>query len=151
MGRMDHRCGTRHAVDARVVLYPRGLAGVAGRIREASISGMFVEAPPAVFADNNVIDVEVTLPGVAALRTYRWQAMVVRRTTTGLGLMFDQLRPPAISRLLTATDGALAPAAPPRAGERSGATPGKPAAAGTVYRHGGYNVTPLTRHHEPDR
>ncbi|MCC7259245.1 MAG: PilZ domain-containing protein [Gammaproteobacteria bacterium] len=108
---MDHRCGTRYTLDAPVRLSGHGLCGVAGRIREASISGMFVEAPAELFADHSVIDVEVTLPGVAALRTYRWQAMVVRHTDAGLGLMFDRLRPPAISRLLAGTDMPLGAAA----------------------------------------
>lgn len=113
MGRMEHRCGTRHALDAAVTLHARGVGAVAGRIREASISGMFVEAPPELFAPRGVIDVEVTLAGPVALRTYRWQAMVVRRTAKGLGLLFDRLRPPAISRLLAATEAASAAAVLP--------------------------------------
>ena len=75
--------------------------------REVSISGMFVETAPEAFSANSVLDVELTLPGPAGLRTYRWQAMVIRRTTTGIGLMFDRLRPPAITRLLAGLDGGL--------------------------------------------
>ncbi len=113
MARMEHRCGTRHPVSAAVMLRPHGLDAVPGRIQEASISGMFVEAAPELFCENSVIDVEVTLPGLTVLRTFRWQAMVVRRTGTGLGLMFDRLRPPAISRLLARAQGEL-PSGPPR-------------------------------------
>lgn len=100
MARMEHRCGARHPLDAQVFLRPQHFDAVRGCIREASISGMFVNVEPELFCENSVIDVEVTLPGVASLRTYHWQAMVVRRTDSGLGLMFDHLRPPAISRLL---------------------------------------------------
>ena len=109
---MEHRCGIRHPLCAAVTLHPRRLGAVAGRIREASISGMFVETAPELFCDNAVVDVEVILPGVSALRTFRWQAMVVRRTENGLGLMFDRLRPPAISRLLAASEGPLPESVP---------------------------------------
>lgn len=154
MGRMDHRCGMRHAVDARITLYPHGPDGVPGRIRDASISGMYVEAVPEMFGDNGVIEVEVTLPGVAALRTWRWQAMVVRRTGTGLGLMFDQLRPPAIVRLLAAA-GAVEPAAfLADAARRSHPAPPRrdpPGTAGTVFRYSITNAPPVVRPLKPDR
>ena len=45
----------------------------------------------------------------AGMRTYRWQAMVIRTTAAGVGLMFDRLRPPAITRLLAALDTGLSP------------------------------------------
>jgi hypothetical protein len=61
---------------------------------------MFVEAPAAAFCCNCVINCEMTLPGDAGLHTYRWQAMVIRKTPGGMGLMFDRVRPPAITRLL---------------------------------------------------
>lgn len=118
MGRMEHRCGIRRAFAANVTLRPCGLVAVPGRIRNASISGMFVEADAGLFADNSVIEVEATLPGTSSLRTFRWQALVVRRTEGGIGLMFDHLRPPAISRLLEISDvtGSGLPAIPPGAG-----------------------------------
>ena len=106
MGSMDHRCGSRHPLDAAVNLYPRPSLAVRGRIREASISGMFVEAPSGLFTSRSLVEVEVTVPGGPALRTYRWQAMVVRRTDHGIGLLFDRLRPPAIARLLAHADNA---------------------------------------------
>lgn len=108
---MEHRLGTRRPVSAAVVLYPPGGTPVAGHTREVSISGMFVEAPTERFTGNGVINVELTLPGRADLRTFRWQAMVIRKTATGLGLMFDRLRPPAITRLLESLELGLPPAA----------------------------------------
>jgi hypothetical protein len=104
---MEHRLGTRRPVTAAVTLHPPGDGPVPGAIREVSISGMFVEAPPHRFAGNSVIDVELTLPGSTDLRTFRWQAMVIRKTATGLGLMFDRLRPPAITRLIASLDTGL--------------------------------------------
>lgn len=104
---MEHRFGNRRAIRTPVVLHPHGALPLCTNTRDVSISGMFVEAIPAPFSANSVIDVVLTLPGVAGLRTYRWQAMVIRRTASGIGLMFDRLRPPAISRLLARMDAGL--------------------------------------------
>ena len=104
---MEHRFGNRRNVRAAVTLHPRGAAPVLAQTREVSISGMFVETTPESFSANSVVEVELTLPGAAGLRTYRWQAMVIRTTATGIGMMFDRLRPPAITRLLASADSGL--------------------------------------------
>jgi len=59
--------------------------GTLNLLSAASISGMYVEVVSELFAEYGVIEVEVTLPGVAALRTWRWRAMVVRRTRSSIG------------------------------------------------------------------
>src|SRR5512134_741384 len=97
---MEHRFGNRRAVRAAVLLHPHAGGPVDGSTADVSISGMFVETSPHRFPANSVIDVELTLPATTGLRTYRWQAMVIRSTDAGIGLMFDRLRPPAITRLL---------------------------------------------------
>ncbi len=97
---MEHRCGNRHPLRTLVVLYAAGGAAVRGHTREVSISGMFVDVASAHFVTNSVIDIELTVAGTSGLRSYRWQAMVVRRTGEGVGLMFDRLRPPAVGRLI---------------------------------------------------
>ena len=107
MSHMEHRCGTRHAVEGTVTLQPHGAPALTARLIEASISGMFVEMTTMPFCCNSVVDVEMTLPGEAGLRTYRWQAMVIRKTASGAGLMFDRLRPPAISRLMASAAAGL--------------------------------------------
>lgn len=118
---MEHRFGSRREVRAAVLLHRRGRAPVAGHTREISISGMFVETARASFSANHVIDIEITLPATAGLRTYRWQAMVVRTTEAGIGLMFDRLRPPAVTRLMAILDAGLSqfPEAPPVAARRA--------------------------------
>lgn len=97
---MEHRFGMRHPLSGRLTLRNPGQGAVTGRLREASISGMFVETAPEFFACHTVVDVEMVLPGTAGLRSFRWQAMVIRRAADGVGLMFDHVRPAAISRLL---------------------------------------------------
>ncbi len=97
---MEHRFGNRRTIRTPLVLHPHGCDAVRAHTCDVSISGMFVETAPEPFPENSVIGVELTLPGVAGMRTYRWQAMVIRSTASGIGLMFDRLRPPAITRLL---------------------------------------------------
>lgn len=104
---MEHRLGARRAVRMPVVLYPHSDAPVLAHTSEVSISGMFVEAPVTLLASHEVLDVEMNLPADAGIRTFRWQAMVIRKTATGAGLMFDRLRPPAITRLLASLDAGL--------------------------------------------
>lgn len=109
---MEHRLGVRRAVTAAVVLYPHTGGPVLARTSEVSISGMFVEAPAALLAAHEVIDVEMTVPASTGMRTFRWQVMVIRKTPTGVGMTFDRLRPPAIMRLLANLDAGLVPARP---------------------------------------
>jgi hypothetical protein len=97
---MEHRRASRHAIRTSVVLHPRGVPPVFSSTVDISISGMFVTAEPKLFTPNSIIDVEVTLPAAAGLRTYRWPAMVIRKTEAGVGLMFDRVRPPAIVALI---------------------------------------------------
>jgi len=113
----------RHPVDGTVSIAASGIGAVPARLIEASISGMSVEMSPVPFCCNTVVDVEMMLPGDTELRLYRWQAMVNRKTADGMGLMFDRLRPPAITRLIaSAADGLPLPArstsmGPARAGK----------------------------------
>jgi len=107
MVRMEHRCGARHPLTATVTLYSREGEFVRARMSEVSISGMFVETPAEMFCLNSVIDLEMTVPGTAGLRTYRWKAMVIRKTDHGVGLMFDHVRPPAIVRLMASAEAGL--------------------------------------------
>lgn len=104
---MEHRLGTRRSISAALALHPRGRPPVLTRTLEVSISGMFVDAPADQLGIHEVVDVEMTLPAIRGPRTFRWQAMVIRSTNAGIGLMFDRLRPPAINRLLALLEAEL--------------------------------------------
>lgn len=101
---MEHRLGIRHPVAVVTILYPRASSPVTGLAREVSISGMFVEVPPQKLVMNSLLEVAISLPDDEAGKTFRWLAMVIRKTDTGAGLMFDRLRPPAIMRLIAAAE-----------------------------------------------
>lgn len=101
---MEHRLGIRHPVAVATILYPRESVPVIGLAREVSISGMFVEVAPRKLVMNSLLEVEISLPTHEAGKTFRWLAMVIRKTENGAGLMFDRLRPPAIMRLIAAAE-----------------------------------------------
>lgn len=101
---MEHRLGIRHPVAVATILHPRESPPLIGLAREVSISGMFVEVTPRKLVLNSLIEVEISLPAHEAGKTFRWLAMVIRKTETGAGLMFDRLRPPAIMRLIAAAE-----------------------------------------------
>ncbi|MCC7329949.1 MAG: PilZ domain-containing protein [Gammaproteobacteria bacterium] len=127
-GGMEHRCGDRHPLRMAVLLRAGGCNPVAGITREISISGMFVEVPAQFFRDHGVVELEASVPpSTGGLRVYRWRALVVRRTGAGLGLMFNQLRPPAIARILaiaaTEFPGLPPPVAPARPADPPMPTP----------------------------
>jgi hypothetical protein len=114
---MDHRCGTRQTVPGEIVLCRRFSDPVRGRVRNISISGLFVELEldASEFALQSLVEVELTPPGGAGGRSCRCLAVVARTTPDGLGLMFDRVKPPAVVRFLAASDAALArPAIQPK-------------------------------------
>jgi hypothetical protein len=114
---MDHRCGTRQIVPGDTLLCRRFSDPVKGRVRDISISGLFVEIglDASEFALQSLVEVELTPPGAVGGRSCRCLAIVARTTPDGLGLMFDRLNPPAVVRFLAASDAALArPASQPK-------------------------------------
>jgi hypothetical protein len=98
--RAKYRLGERYPIRVAVILHLTAATRVPATTCDVSISGMLVDTPPAHFSANSVIGVELTLPGVDAPRIYRWQALVVRKTQSGLGMVFDRVRPPAIAALI---------------------------------------------------
>jgi hypothetical protein len=98
---MEHRCGTRHSLPAVVTLYPRFGGALRALVRDISISGMFVELDSGRGTMPMQSLVEIELPkATTGGRCTRCLAMVARATQGGLGLMFDRLGPPAVTRLL---------------------------------------------------
>ena len=98
---MNHRCGERHRLAATMLLRRPGWGGCfVGRLVDLSVSGAFVATRVWAFPVGSVVRLETaaTIDGVA--RLLRCQAMVVRASRTGIGLMFDEIGPPGFTALL---------------------------------------------------
>jgi hypothetical protein len=85
---MEHRWSARKPVDGNVVVECPRVGLVRATMRDVSLSGMFVETGPMVLPLNAPVSVVFNLPSDARERDYCLQAMIVRHTTKGAGIMF---------------------------------------------------------------
>lgn len=98
MNHMDHRCGVRHPLRLLARLHVPGRVPLLAQARDASLGGVFLEMRPSRVAVRALLDVELLPHGDAP--PVRLAAMVVRKTSDGVALMFDDFAPRALSRLL---------------------------------------------------
>lgn len=97
---MEHRCGTRRAIDAGVIVdcRPSGLAR--GHIRNISAGGLYVKMRPLRGLSNDRVKVIFVRHDQGVCRVYRLPAVVIRWTRDGAGLMFNELTSNAFYALL---------------------------------------------------
>lgn len=97
---MEHRWGTRQPVELDAVIDSRHRKRVRGAIRNVSSSGAFVAAPVDGLPLNSLVELIFTLHDRGVAQVHRVKVMVTRIARDGVGLMFGELRPHAISLLL---------------------------------------------------
>lgn len=98
---MEHRCGTRRTIDARVVIDGRPGGLIHGRIKNISPGGLYIKMQPRRgLASDNVKVVLVRRLG-RVCRLYRLPAIVIRWGHDGAGLMFRDLTSNAFYALLS--------------------------------------------------
>lgn len=99
---MEHRCGVRRPARCVVTLIgPSGISGH-GMLRDISISGAFVESASICWRRLVLVEMRINVPGRAGMTMFRVDAMAVRATHRGLGLMFDRLHLPLVKALTAA-------------------------------------------------
>lgn len=96
---MEHRWGRRAALDVEVTINDRPLALLRGRIRNISISGAFVQTKISL-PINTRVELVFTPHKDDPNRVYRLDAIVLRRTPEGLGMMFSQFNPKSLADLI---------------------------------------------------
>jgi hypothetical protein len=100
---MERREGTRRSVNlGTMVEYLSGVPGrkVTGRIRNVSLSGLYVEMPNADVTDYSRLRLMLRPGGNDAGQARTWNCFVVRVTDAGVGAMFENADPSAIDGLL---------------------------------------------------
>jgi hypothetical protein len=85
---MEHRWSTRKSYTGSVVVECPRVGLVRATMRDISLSGMFVETGPMVLPLNAPVSVVFNLPEDKRDSDYCLQAMIVRHTTNGAGIMF---------------------------------------------------------------
>jgi hypothetical protein len=97
---MEHRCGTRRAIDARVVVDCRPTGLIHGRIQNISAGGLYVKMRPQRGMANDNVKIVLLRRHGAVCRIYRMPAVVIRWSSDGAGLMFSDLTANAFYTLL---------------------------------------------------
>ena len=96
---MEHRWGRRVAVDLSVTLHYRPIGRLRGRLRNLSSGGAFVQIP-AFLTPNVRVQLVFTSGHKGTAQIHRFETVVSRVTPHGVGLMFLQFDPKALSALL---------------------------------------------------
>jgi hypothetical protein len=101
---VEHRCSTRrHSQQDTIVDRPRtGLAAL--RTRDISVGGMFVLTDECEFALDTPVFVTFSMAASKHFGDFGIEAMVVRRTAVGVGLMFLNMAADTVRILQKALD-----------------------------------------------
>jgi hypothetical protein len=90
---MEHRYATRMPLRVHVLIYRQGLPVQAGRTRDISLEGAFVETRQFDCRKFDCLDVEFLPLGQAGCERFRVKAMVIHRGDEGVGFEFAALEP----------------------------------------------------------
>ena len=88
---IEHRCGTRRAIDAAVIIDSRPGGLVRGRVRNISIGGLYVKMRPVPGIKNDRVKIVFVRHDRGVCRIYRLPAVIIRWGREGAGLMFSEL------------------------------------------------------------
>jgi c-di-GMP-binding flagellar brake protein YcgR len=88
---MEHRCSKRKPIQHNVVVDSPGLGLTSADIGDISVGGMFVQTDGLNFPLDAPVFVAFDIPAGTDHDDFGLEAMVVRRTTSGVGLMFLEM------------------------------------------------------------
>jgi len=86
---MDHRHSKRIDAQLRVLLYNNGVPVAAGKTRNVSTGGVFVDTGYRPINGSRCLDVEFVMNNEADTDLYHVKGMAVHSTREGIGLMID--------------------------------------------------------------
>ena len=99
---MEHRCGSRRKVAIAAALRLPSGERIAARIRDASLSGAFVDALAVRLPIFSHVELELMLPSAPDAIPCHCGALVMRTHADGAGLLFDDFSPLAMVLLFEA-------------------------------------------------
>lgn len=97
---MEHRCGTRRGIDAKVIIDCRPAGLVRGHIQNISVGGLFIRMRPPTGLASDRVKVVFVRRERGITRLYRMPAVIIRWNRQGAGLMFSELSANAFYALL---------------------------------------------------
>jgi len=97
---MEHRLGTRHAIDLDVYLRTWGsTVSARGRLRDLSVSGAFV-ATQLPCKPLLHVAVQIVPAGQTRRNSVASEGLIVRLGDDGIGVEWDELQPQLLSQLM---------------------------------------------------
>jgi hypothetical protein len=103
---MEHRLGTRHAIDLEVYLRTWGsTVSARGRLKDLSVSGALVatQLPCRLLLH---IAVQIVPVGQTRRNSLPAEGLIVRLSEEGIGIEWDELEPQLLSQLILLQDAA---------------------------------------------
>ncbi len=90
---MEHRYSKRVSADIQALIFKCGMPVLAGRVRNMSRHGVFVQCATEGFAMYQPLEIELFVPGMKALNTSRFKCYLTRKEHIGIALaIFDDCR-----------------------------------------------------------
>jgi len=86
---MDHRHSKRIDVELSVMLYNNGVPVAAGKTRNISTGGVFVDTGYRPTSGSRRLDIEFVMSDEVDTDLYHVKGMAVHSTRAGIGLMID--------------------------------------------------------------
>lgn len=86
---MEHRLATRRPADLEVTVEIGRTLVATGRIRNVSLTGVFVEMPTDGVHGDAPVRLNFAMGGGRTSRHCRWSGYVVRTVDVGIGAMFE--------------------------------------------------------------
>jgi len=86
---MEHRHAKREPIDVETLVYRQGLPVAWGRALNIGAGGAFIQFRNTMTMNSRYLEVEFTATIAGRNRKYRAQAVVIHRSQTGIGIMFD--------------------------------------------------------------
>lgn len=97
---MEHRWSLRKPYRCSVTAYSPFRGTAIGRIRNVGMGGMFIETGVLIFSPYAPLYVKFSLDGDNEYSDeFHLESMVVRRTDSGLGVMFLEIEPDVLAAL----------------------------------------------------
>jgi hypothetical protein len=90
---MEHRWNTRKNANLRLMCYLNSSDVIPAKVRNMSLSGMFIETGPVFLSRNDRVDIAFSLPNADESAVYRLTALTIHSSREGIGVMFCDMNP----------------------------------------------------------
>lgn len=97
---MEHRCGSRRAINAGVIVDCRPAGLIRARIQNISVGGLYLKMRPPSGVTNDRVRIIFIRRDRGVCRVYLMPAVIIRWTRDGAGLMFSELTSSSFYALL---------------------------------------------------